>query len=207
MLISYKLARVSAVCLAAIIISFSLFVLMSKLVEDNNSHAAPKFIPVTVTLGKVDDDSKTNEIEKKLPEKPEIKPIPKPTVVPESNNGEQQTLGELDWAFELQPTHQQTSFSGQQQNTSALPIVRVTPNYPSKAAAEGVEGWVQLSFTIDEIGKVIDVEVVDAKPKRMFNREAKKALRKWKYRPKVVDGIAVKQFGQSVVLEFSIAQS
>jgi protein TonB len=57
---------------------------------------------------------------------------------------------------------------------------------------DGKEGWVKLSFTIDEVGGVVDVEVIDAEPKRLFDREAKRALSRWKYKPKVVDGKPVR---------------
>jgi protein TonB len=88
----------------------------------------------------------------------------------------------------------------------ATPIVRIEPKYPVQAARDGKEGWVILSFTIDELGGVTDVDVIDADPKRVFDREAKRALRKWKYKPKVVDGKPVKQTGQQVQLDFKLNQ-
>jgi protein TonB len=86
----------------------------------------------------------------------------------------------------------------------ATPIVRIEPKYPIQAARDGKEGWVKLSFTINEIGGVEDVTVIEAEPKRIFNKEAKRALRKWKYKPKVVDGKAMKQPGLTVQLDFKM---
>jgi len=86
----------------------------------------------------------------------------------------------------------------------ATPIVRIEPKYPIQAARDGKEGWVTLSFTINEIGGVEDVNVIDAEPKRVFDKEAKRALRKWKYKPKVVDGKAMKQVGLTVRLDFNM---
>jgi protein TonB len=86
----------------------------------------------------------------------------------------------------------------------ATPVVRIEPKYPMQAARDGKEGWVKLSFTINEIGGVEDVEVIEAQPKRVFDKEAKRALRKWKYRPKVVDGKAMRQAGLSVQLDFKM---
>jgi protein TonB len=86
----------------------------------------------------------------------------------------------------------------------ATPIVRIDPKYPPEAARDGKEGWVELSFTINEVGGVEDVEVIEADPKRIFDREAKRALRKWKYRPKVVDGIPERQPGLKVRLDFTL---
>lgn len=86
----------------------------------------------------------------------------------------------------------------------ARPIVRVSPQYPIQPARDGIEGWVQLSFTINETGGVEDVEVLEAEPKRVFNRAATRALKKWKYQPKVVDGNPVKQFNITVQLDFNL---
>ena len=86
----------------------------------------------------------------------------------------------------------------------ATPIVRIEPRYPMQAARDGKEGWVKLSFSINEIGGVEDVKVIEAKPKRVFDKEAKRALRKWKYKPKVVDGKAMKQPGLTVQLDFNM---
>ncbi len=86
----------------------------------------------------------------------------------------------------------------------ATPIFRMDPKYPVQAARDGKEGWVKLSFTINEIGGVEDVKVIDAKPKRVFDKEAKRALRKWKYKPKVVDGKAIRRPGLTVQLDFTM---
>ncbi|MDG1121227.1 MAG: energy transducer TonB, partial [Glaciecola sp.] len=76
-----------------------------------------------------------------------------------------------------------------------------------QAARDGKEGWVRLSFTINEVGGVDDVTVTEAEPKRVFDREAKRALRKWKYKPKIVDGKPEKQFGMKVQLDFKLDKS
>jgi protein TonB len=86
----------------------------------------------------------------------------------------------------------------------ATPIVRIEPRYPMKAAREGKEGWVQMSFSIDTLGGVTDIKVIKSQPKRIFDREAKKALAKWKYKPKIVDGKPIVQTGLTVQLDFKM---
>jgi protein TonB len=46
--------------------------------------------------------------------------------------------------------------------------------------------------------------VIDSEPRRVFDREARKALSKWRYNPKVVDGKAMKQIGLTVQLDFNL---
>jgi protein TonB len=86
----------------------------------------------------------------------------------------------------------------------ASPIVRIEPKYPMQAQRDGKEGWVKLSFTINEVGGVEDVVVIDAKPKRVFNKAARRALKKWKYKPRVVDGKPQRRPGLTVQLDFTM---
>ncbi len=69
-----------------------------------------------------------------------------------------------------------------------IPLVRIAPRYPRKAALAKKEGWVKVEFIVTELGTVTDVNVVDAEPRRLFDRAAKKAIMKWKFKPSIVDG-------------------
>lgn len=84
----------------------------------------------------------------------------------------------------------------------AMHLYRVDPNYPAKARKRRAEGFVIIKFNIDPQGKPIDLEVIDANPKRLFEQEAIKALKQWRYQPKLEFGKAVVQHGQTVKLEF-----
>lgn len=88
--------------------------------------------------------------------------------------------------------------------TASTPVVRIEPQYPRKAAMQGIQGWVRLSFDITAMGTVENVEVLDSQPKRIFDMEAKRALLKWKYKPKMEDGKAVPQKGEKVQLDFKL---
>ena len=68
---------------------------------------------------------------------------------------------------------------------SLHPIVRVAPAYPVAAAKEGITGAVTLKYDIAEDGTPQNISVVNAEPEGIFNREAKKALAKWRYEPSV----------------------
>lgn len=72
-----------------------------------------------------------------------------------------------------------------------LPLVNVTPTYPTRAASRGIEGWCQVSFTVTETGGVRDVIVVDAEPAGLFDSSSVRAAEKFKFQPKVVDGQGV----------------
>jgi len=87
----------------------------------------------------------------------------------------------------------------------AIPIVRVPPQYPRKAAMDGIEGWVKVRFTINPDGSVSNPTVLEAKPRRVFDSAAKRNILKWKYKPRVVDGQAVSRQWETII-EFNLAQ-
>jgi len=74
-----------------------------------------------------------------------------------------------------------------------LPLVAVTPTYPTRAASRGIEGWCLVSFTVSGTGAVIEetVEVLDAEPPNIFNRSSVRAARRFKFQPRVVSGEGV----------------
>ena len=86
----------------------------------------------------------------------------------------------------------------------AIPVVRVDPEYPRKAARAGREGWVKLGFTITPSGGVTNVRVLDSRPRRVFDRAAKRALEQWRFRPQRIDGRALAREAVQVI-EFKLA--
>ena len=85
-----------------------------------------------------------------------------------------------------------------------VPLVRVDPQYPMQAAQRGIEGWVELRFSVSTAGAVKDARVTKAKPKRIFDKAALNAVRKWKYNPKVENGVAVERHHLHVRLAFRL---
>ncbi len=110
----------------------------------------------------------------------------------------------LDGVLIQAPTMGDFSVAETVGNQQAMPLYRIEPTYPAKALKRGVEGYVVVSFTIDPSGRPVDLDIIEAKPRRMFEREAMRAIKRWKYQPKVVGGKAVSQPGQSVRLEFKL---
>jgi periplasmic protein TonB len=74
-----------------------------------------------------------------------------------------------------------------------LPLVAIAPQYPTRAAQRGVEGWCLVSFTVNGLGNVVEesIVVVDAEPTDMFDRSSIRAAARFKFQPRVVDGQGV----------------
>jgi protein TonB len=85
-----------------------------------------------------------------------------------------------------------------------IPLVRINPEYPRRAQQRGIEGWVQVEFTITPAGTVANPTVIDADPKGLFEDAAVKAISRWKYNPKVEEGRAVERRGVRVVMRFDL---
>ncbi|WP_287147638.1 energy transducer TonB [Aeromonas sp.] len=82
------------------------------------------------------------------------------------------------------------NYHGQQQGAGIgagdmlMPLQRIEPVYPYRAQQSGIEGFVTLRFSVNAEGGVQDVEVVEAKPKRQFERAAMGAIKQWRYQPR-----------------------
>jgi protein TonB len=91
------------------------------------------------------------------------------------------------------------------QEGDVIPLFKLKPRYPRRAARSGKEGWVKVAFTITERGTVTDAKVVESRPRRIFDRSAIKAIRKWRFRPMVVDGKAMSRQATQLI-EFKLTQ-
>lgn len=60
-----------------------------------------------------------------------------------------------------------------------------------------------MEFTITEDGLVEDIVVVHSSHKRLFRKEAVRAMKKWKFRPRTIDGQPVARRAHQVV-DFSM---
>ena len=66
-------------------------------------------------------------------------------------------------------------------------------------------GSVTLEFTVSELGTVVDIVVVESDPPGIFEYDALKAVKGYKYKPKVVDGRRVAIDGVRTTVTFRIA--
>ncbi len=70
---------------------------------------------------------------------------------------------------------------------------KVNPVYPEAARKRGVEGWVELAFTVMPNGTVDDVEVRNASPANVFDDAAMRAIRQWRFEPVERNGEKIPQ--------------
>lgn len=85
-----------------------------------------------------------------------------------------------------------------------IPRVRFNPDYPPNAAVKNIEGWVRVQFTVTAIGTVKDAVVVGSEPGTIFDDAALKAIARWRYNPRVVNGEAVERVGVQTMIRFEL---
>ncbi len=91
-------------------------------------------------------------------------------------------------------------------DTDVIPIVQVPPAYPRGPKQAGIEGYVTMAVTIRPDGTVFNVKILESQPKRLFDKAATDAMKRWKFRPKVVDGNPVEQRAKQTI-EFKLART
>ncbi len=137
------------------------------------------------------------------PPKPPVKPVePPPTLIPVSVEIAEGGTGE---AIGLEPpVIGGTPPLPGRNDGEYIPVLTAAPDYPDSAARKGLEGYVIIEYTVDEKGSVQDPHVIFAEPMRVFDRAALKAVQRYKYKPRVVDGRAVQVHGVRQRITFEL---
>ncbi|CAM4378279.1 energy transducer TonB [Vibrio agarivorans] len=195
----------------ALLITLSIFMFMSWMVDTSHRKSPEASEGVSFNMVMVENDQDVQRRKRSAPEKPETPEMPEETPMAQADD----LVSNLN-AMEQPSLNLDTSVSGLaisapsfgdfSVNQQVMPLYRVEPRYPAQALRRKMEGYVVMKFTIDPTGKPTDIEVVEAEPRRVFEREAIRALNNWKYQPKVENGTAVSQPGQTVKLEFQLEQ-
>lgn len=187
------------------VFTFSVFYLIQSLISrsadldnDNDKINYIEFI-------RIKQNDNLEERTRTLPEKPpKPKRPPQPEVeIDETKPPPMQNI-DIDIPDFALPTDFKGAFLGDVSNLGSgtsqlIPLVKIAPRCPPEAAINGIDGSVVLNLLVNEKGKVVNVKLVSAKPARIFNKEASRAVRRWQFKPKTIDGVAVSQTGQLTV--------
>jgi len=183
--------------------TFALFWLMQALVvvEDRGLIPTPNLF--VVPFVKVHEAPRPIETRRNKPEliHPKKNP-PLPDVAPRTGNDAQQ-FGRLP-VDPIDPSRGRDERFAAPGNfdRNAIAIVRIAPDYPARALRRGIEGRVLLEFTIGRTGAVENAKVIAAEPSSIFNAAALKAVRQWRYNPKIENGAPVEQHHIQISIPF-----
>ena len=82
----------------------------------------------------------------------------------------------------------------------AIPFLIKEPLWPLNAARSGS---VRFCFTVNSDGSVENIKLIAAEPQRLFTRSARRAISKWKFKPALSDGIAVRKDNMCYTMKFN----
>lgn len=189
-------ARVGLAGLVAAVVTFGLFALMQGLIAMNME--APKEGEETkiVEIFMVEQKLET-KYDTVKPDKPEEAEAPPPEIeIPEFTTPDINPDAVNMAAPKMSTKISTGGIGGFSTDGDFLPIVKVAPKYPRNAAQKGIEGYCTVNYTVTAQGTTKDVKATvctkkDGTPTTMFNRASVKAAQKFKYKPRVIDGVAV----------------
>ncbi|MFK5912745.1 MAG: energy transducer TonB [Woeseiaceae bacterium] len=187
----------------AALITFGLFYAMQMLISQGDIIVEEKYTRPIIVFDDIVpfDPPKTRE---RPPVIDEIKEIP---VIPKFKDGKGKGVG---------PTTTEPNFGkrpdlkiGKVQEglnfTDSIFIVLVKPNpqYPVSMSEKGIEGYVRVKYTVTALGNTEDVIAVESSH-RGFERNAVKAVEKFKFKPQIEDGKAIAVMNVYNIIEFKL---
>jgi len=186
-------------------ITLGLFILMMELISTDAEPAKEEEVAsIDFQRIKRDEELRTKDRDLERPKKVEQPPPPPPVDLDLSKDVNKDRMSGLNVGANVNVNFQGTG-AGTVSDGDVLPLVRVAPIYPSRAASRGIEGWVDVRFNISKTGTVMEpVTVIAGQPSGTFDRAAIKAVRKWKYKPKIVNGEPQERYGVEVRLTFQL---
>lgn len=195
-----------------LVVTLGLFVLMNSLVAGGKNAGNTGGGSELQDFVRVQREETTREKERVTPKRPEIQKRP-PTPTQAVQQQQTQTnqldidLPKMDLApgqgggGPFIPTGGGGGRGAGFGDGDLIPIVRIEPQFPREALINGISGYVRVSFIVAEDGSVEpgSVKVLEAKPPRLFDSAAQRAVARWKFKPRIVDGRPVKRPAEQTI--------
>ncbi len=172
---------------AAFTITGILLYVMQAAISDREATITPRAnLPIVSIVRKIKD------VPIELPDKVRVKP-PKVEEMPPMPIADQQIGGSPHIGIVITPPPKGRPDVGGGTGIAdgdLMPIMTVMPEYPERLLARGIEGWVVIEFIVDKLGRVSEPRVIDASPPNVFDRSALRAVLRYMYKPRVMNGEA-----------------
>jgi len=194
--------RVAVSGLAGLTIAVLLFLIMHVLIaRSQRARSYPDAYPIVDFVRLAPEIQPPQRDEREPPEEPDPPEVPPtPSFALQTANQPQLSAPQIEMTaaitsgplLDMTPlaapaSNKQTVLSGHE----LMPLVRVPPRYPGRAARLQIEGSVTVEFTITADGSVADPAIIESDPPRVFDKAALQAIVQWKFKPRVEDGQAV----------------
>ena len=137
-------------------------------------------------------------------ERPDVPPPPVPPTTPRETPRQSSEPGYMPPTQPPAPGPYKSQGPGSMLNDGPLVVmVRVQPSYPVSMSSRGIEGYVIVEFDVSETGTVTNLRVLESSHKS-FERSALNAAQRFRYKPRVIDGVAQVTYGERALLRFEM---
>jgi protein TonB len=202
-----RLFNIAFAVVFATAITFVLFFLMQYLISmdttDPEKGEARKI--ADITMPEIELEVQRQEPKPEEPDVPEdIPDLPEPDISLDAPVGEGLNISRVK--VDMGGLESNASISAS--DSEMLPIVTIEPQYPQRAASRGIEGWCLVSFTVSAQGTVDEdsITIVDADPENIFDSSSRRAVSRFKFNPRVSDGVAVAVPGVRYLFRYNLAE-
>jgi protein TonB len=179
--------RLGTSAILGLVVTFSLIVLMFKLIDSGNREMDEKEAIKIADFLHVEREMTTNEKVAEI-EKPD-EPEPPPEL-PDDNIEFETPENMVSMAAAPVTKNLSVGLGSFARDTDFIPVYVPQPQYPRRAQSRGKEGYAVIQVIITTTGGVRDPIMVEEDPEGWgFGRAALKAANKLKYNPRVVDGV------------------
>lgn len=191
------MTRLALVVIGAVLVNLALYLLMEGMISRDRVRLVSGFETQTIDFVRtpLDEETRTRDRRRRPPPKP--REIERPRAEVEDIAQRAQTLPTETQSFAVNSLlgegagvalgQRLVEGSGAVMETlmasDLTAISMLPPEYPLAARERAIEGWVDLVFVVTEEGHVTDPEVIDASPKGIFERAARAAVLRWRFRP------------------------
>ncbi len=196
------LRRTALPIVNAIMITLALFAMMYSLIYMDDPELATRPSFPKIVFNHVPEDTPVVPVVAKVERPEEVEPLPNVPIVDEH-------FEVVDYDTEGWATYQPQKIEGD----SLLPLdnqlviaLGFPPEYPRGPLQRGVEGYAVVGFSVNAAGAVYDQFIIESEPGTTFDRASLKAISKFKYKARKVNGRAVSTDGQRYMFTFKIDQ-
>lgn len=191
----------------AIIVSYGLFYFMHYLTDHGEASIVERHRDAAIEFIRLKKPEMSIKEPPAKPEQPKPLDTPPPPPTPERIEVSNPNLNISAFKVpQLTPQLgiQGVGFSMPAADGDATPLVRVQPQYPYRAARQGIEGWVEVEFTITSLGTVENLRVVASQPAVLFDRATMRAVNRWKFKPRMVNDKPIARHQVRQRIQFSL---
>jgi len=194
------LRRVALPLVNSFIITAALFALMYSLIHMEEPELSLSSTLPVIKLSIIPDEETNIPIVKRVDPPIEVEPAP---LI--SKDVEIFDIGEIETDFGgyYEPVAVLDGLAVPTDNQLVIAI-GFPPEYPTRALMRGIEGYAIVGFSVSAAGSVVAPYILESEPNTVFDRSSLKAISKFKYKARMVNGRAVSTDGQRYMFIFKL---